>query len=120
MFQDDELFLKLWRDLRERGQDDQERSVLLAANELIRQRLHDLGVVHEPMELLVIDVPDDYVGVVTQQLGIRKGKMLKMQNNGHGRVRLEFRIPARGLIGFRSQFLTDSIVHRMSVAWPAG
>ncbi len=66
------------------------------------------GALHEPMELLVIDVPEEFVGVVTQQVGIRKGKMQKMQNNGHGRVRLEFRIPSRGLIGFRSQFLTDT------------
>lgn len=66
------------------------------------------GVVNEPMELLVIDVPEDFIGVVTQQIGIRRGKMLKMQNNGHGRVRLEYRIPSRGLIGFRSQFLTDT------------
>ncbi len=66
------------------------------------------GVLHEPMELLVIDVPEDYVGVVTQQVGMRRGMMQKMQNNGYGRVRLEFRIPSRGLIGFRSQFLTDT------------
>ncbi|HAK88772.1 MAG TPA: translational GTPase TypA [Nitrospiraceae bacterium] len=66
------------------------------------------GAVHEPMELLVIDVPEEFVGVVTQQVGMRKGRMQKMQNNGHGRVRLEFRIPSRGLIGFRSQFLTDT------------
>ncbi len=66
------------------------------------------GKIHEPMELLVIDVPEEYVGVVTQAIGTRKGKMLKMQNGGHGRVRLEFRLPARGLIGFRSQFLTDT------------
>jgi GTP-binding protein len=66
------------------------------------------GVLHEPMELLVIDVPEDFVGVVTQQVGMRKGRMQKMQNNGNGRVRLEFRIPSRGLIGFRSQFLTDT------------
>jgi GTP-binding protein len=66
------------------------------------------GKVHEPMELLVIDVPEDYVGVVTQQVGMRRGKMQKMHNNGYGRVRLEFRIPSRGLIGFRSQFLTDT------------
>ncbi|MDO8281603.1 MAG: translational GTPase TypA [Thermodesulfovibrionia bacterium] len=66
------------------------------------------GVKNEPMELLVIDVPEDFVGVVTQQLGMRKGKMQKMLNNGKGRVRLEFRIPSRGLIGFRSQFLTDT------------
>ncbi len=66
------------------------------------------GVLQEPMELLVVDLPEEYVGVVTQQVGMKKGKMLKMQNNGHGRVRLEFRIPSRGLIGFRSQFLTDT------------
>ena len=66
------------------------------------------GKIHEPVELLVIDVPEDFIGVVTQALGTRKGKMQKMQNNGSGRVRLEFRIPSRGLIGFRSQFLTDT------------
>ena len=66
------------------------------------------GSLHEPMELLVIDVPEDFVGVVSQQIGMRKGKMQTMQNNGNGRVRLEFRIPSRGLIGFRSQFLTDT------------
>ena len=66
------------------------------------------GVLHEPVEVLVIDVPEEFVGVVTQQVGMRKGRMQKMQNNGHGRVRLEFRIPSRGLIGFRSQFLTDT------------
>ena len=65
-------------------------------------------VLHEPMEMLVIDVPEEYVGVVAQQVGMRRGKMQKMQNNGYGRVRLEFRIPSRGLIGFRSQFLTDT------------
>jgi GTP-binding protein len=66
------------------------------------------GKVHEPMELLVIDVPEEFVGVVTQATGTRKGRMQKMQNNGSGRVRLEFRIPSRGLIGYRSQFLTDT------------
>lgn len=66
------------------------------------------GVVHEPMEILVIDVPEEYVGVVTQQVGMRRGKSQKMLNNGYGRVRLDFRIPSRGLIGFRSQFLTDT------------
>ncbi|MCL4475311.1 MAG: translational GTPase TypA [Nitrospirae bacterium] len=74
--------------------------------EIITKRIND--VLHEPMELLVIDVPEDYVGVVTQQVGMRRGRMQKMQNNGYGRVRLEFRIPSRGLIGFRSQFLTDT------------
>ncbi|OGL40364.1 MAG: GTP-binding protein TypA [Candidatus Schekmanbacteria bacterium RIFCSPHIGHO2_02_FULL_38_11] len=66
------------------------------------------SILHEPMENLVIDVPEEFVGVVTQQVGMRRGRMIKMQNNGHGRVRLEFRIPAQGLIGFRSQFLTDT------------
>ncbi len=66
------------------------------------------GILHEPMERLVIDAPDEFTGVITQAIGMRKGKMHKMQNNGNGRVRLEFRIPSRGLIGFRSQFLTDT------------
>ncbi|HWR72888.1 MAG TPA: GTP-binding protein, partial [Nitrospirota bacterium] len=66
------------------------------------------GRVHEPMELLVIDCPEDFIGVVTQKLGSRKGRMMKMSNHGHGRVRMEFRIPSRGLIGFRSEFLTDT------------
>ena len=66
------------------------------------------GVRHEPMEKLVIDCPEEYVGVVTQKIGTRKGRMTNMVNHGTGRVRLEFRIPSRGLIGFRSQFLTDT------------
>ncbi|MDH3973670.1 MAG: translational GTPase TypA [Deltaproteobacteria bacterium] len=66
------------------------------------------GTLHEPMELLVIDVPEEYVGAVTQLAGERKGKMRNMQNGGHGRVSLEFSIPSRGLIAFRSQFLTDT------------
>jgi len=66
------------------------------------------GKTYEPMENLVIDCPEEFIGVVTQKLGMRKGRMTKMSNNGHGRVRLEFRIPARGLIGFRSEFLTDT------------
>ena len=66
------------------------------------------GKTYEPMENLVIDCPEEFIGVVTQKLGTRRGRMTKMANNGHGRVRLEFRIPARGLIGFRSEFLTDT------------
>jgi GTP-binding protein len=66
------------------------------------------GKKHEPMELLTIDVPEEYIGVVTESLAGRKGKMTNMVNPGHGRVRLEFRVPSRGLIGFRSQFLTDT------------
>ncbi|MEE9613514.1 MAG: translational GTPase TypA, partial [Thermodesulfobacteriota bacterium] len=78
----------------------------VAMPETITKRIDDK--LHEPMELLFVDVPEEYVGVVTQQLGIRKGKMIKMENNGYGRARLEFRVPSRGLIGFRSQFLTDT------------
>src|SRR5262249_54222320 len=66
------------------------------------------GVIVEPVEELVIDVPEDHQGVVIAQVGERKGTMTKMVNNGSGRVRLEFRIPARGMIGFRSQFMTDT------------
>ena len=66
------------------------------------------GKTHEPMEHLVIDCPEEFVGVVTQKIGTRKGRMTNMVNHGTGRVRLEFRIPSRGLIGFRSQFLTDT------------
>ncbi len=66
------------------------------------------GRKHEPMEHLVIDCPEDFVGIVTQKLGTRRGRMVNMVNHGTGRVRLEFRIPSRGLIGFRSQFLTDT------------
>jgi len=64
------------------------------------------GVVHEPMELVVIDVPDNFIGVVTERLGERRGRMVKMANHGYGRARLEYRIPSRGLIGFRGEFLT--------------
>ncbi|HTS01558.1 MAG TPA: translational GTPase TypA [Thermoanaerobaculia bacterium] len=64
------------------------------------------GEVHEPMELLVCDIPDDAVGSVTQNLGPRKGRMVDMQPLGSGRTRLQFRVPARGLIGFRGEFLT--------------
>jgi len=62
----------------------------------------------EPIERVVIDVPDEYVGTVTQSLGERRGAMDKMQNLGFGRTRMEFRVPARGLIGYRSQFMTDT------------
>ncbi len=64
------------------------------------------GVKHEPMELLFADVPETSVGIVTERLGPRKGRMVDMAQLGGGRVRLQFRIPARGLVGFRSEFLT--------------
>jgi GTP-binding protein len=66
------------------------------------------GDIHEPFESLSIDVPEDYVGVVTQLLGLRKGRMAQMVNHGTGWVRLEYRVPARGLIGFRTEFLTET------------
>jgi len=64
------------------------------------------GVPCEPMELVVVDVPDSFIGVVTERLGERRGRMVKMANHGYGRARLEYRIPSRGLIGFRGEFLT--------------
>src|SRR3954451_9842286 len=66
------------------------------------------GVVHEPMERLSIDVPDEYVGSVTQLLAMRKGRMEQMTNHGTGWVRMDYRVPARGLIGFRTEFLTET------------
>ncbi|MBI4888979.1 MAG: translational GTPase TypA [Acidobacteria bacterium] len=66
------------------------------------------GQVREPQELLVVDVPEQYVGVVIEKMGMRKGKMSKMVNHGSGRVRLEFLVPSRGLIGLRSEMLTDT------------
>ena len=66
------------------------------------------GELHEPIERLSIDVPEDYLGVVTQLLALRKGRMEKMVNHGTGWVRLEYLVPARGLIGFRTEFLTET------------
>ena len=75
----------------------------------------------EPVEDLVIDVAEEFQGVVIAQAGTRRGTMTKMVNHGSGRVRLEFRIPARGLIGFRSQFLTDTkgtgIMNHLFAGW---
>jgi len=66
------------------------------------------GKLHEPVERLAIDVPEDYMGVVTQLLALRKGRMEQMVNHGTGWVRIEYRVPARGLIGFRTEFLTET------------
>jgi len=66
------------------------------------------GLVHEPVEALTIDIPEDYVGVVTQLLGMRKSRLEQMVNHGTGWVRMEYRVPARGLIGFRTEFLTET------------
>ncbi len=66
------------------------------------------GKVHEPVERLAIDAPEDYVGVITQLLALRKGRMEHMVNHGTGWVRMEYLVPARGLIGFRTEFLTET------------
>ena len=79
------------------------------------------GRTEEPVEELVVDVAEDYQGVVIAQLGTRRATMTKMVNHGSGRVRLEFRIPTRGLIGFRSQFLADTrgtgILNHLFAGW---
>ena len=66
------------------------------------------GNTFEPMEKVFLDIPEEKVGIITEKLSLRKGKMTNLQNNGTGRVNLEFSIPSRGLIGFRSQFMTDT------------
>ena len=66
------------------------------------------GALHEPVERLTVDVPEDYLGAVTALLAVRKGRMENMTNHGTGWVRLDYTVPARGLIGFRTQFLTDT------------
>jgi GTP-binding protein len=66
------------------------------------------GKVMEPVEHLTCDIPENFVGVVIEKLGPRKGEMIKMHNHGYGRVRLEFRVPSRGLIGLRSEMLTET------------
>jgi GTP-binding protein len=79
------------------------------------------GKIVEPVEDLVVDVAEEFQGVVIAQVGTRRGTMTKMVNHGSGRVRMEFRIPARGLIGFRSQFLTETkgtgIMNHIFAAW---
>jgi GTP-binding protein len=79
------------------------------------------GTQSEPVEELVIDVAEEYQGMVIAEIGIRRGAMTKMINHGSGRIRLEFRIPARGLIGFRSQLLTETrgtgIMHHLFAGW---
>ncbi len=74
----------------------------------IISRIGDDGTRLEPYEELIVDVPEDKVGVVMEKLGPRKGEMLEMKNSGSGRVRMSFKIPARGLFGYRGEFLTDT------------
>src|SRR5437868_8584886 len=75
----------------------------------------------EPVERLVIDIPESFIGIIMETIGGRRGEMTKMSNHGSGRVRLDFRIPTRGLIGFRSQFLTDTkgtgIMNHLFAGW---
>ena len=79
------------------------------------------GKLHEPVERLAIDVPEDYVGVVTQLLALRKGRLEQMVNHGTGWVRMDYLVPARGLIGFRTEFLTETrgtgILHHVFDRW---
>jgi GTP-binding protein len=79
------------------------------------------GAKHEPIERVAIDVPDEYLGVVTQLLALRKGTMIEMVNHGTGWVRFDYRVPARGLVGFRTEFLTETrgtgILHHVFDGW---
>ena len=76
--------------------------------EVITKKDETTGEKLEPIEQVVIDCPEEFIGVVTEALGRRKGQMTKMINNGTGRVRLEYEVPSRGLIGFRGEFLTET------------
>ncbi|MGA8432911.1 MAG: translational GTPase TypA [Candidatus Sulfotelmatobacter sp.] len=80
--------------------------LMVGKPEIITKRID--GKLMEPVEHLTVDVPEDFVGVVMEQLGSRKGEVTNMHNHGYGRVRIEFRVPSRGLIGLRSQLLTDT------------
>jgi GTP-binding protein len=79
------------------------------------------GKVHEPMERVAIDVPDDYLGVVTQLLALRHGRLLEVVNHGTGWVRMDYRVPARGLVGFRTEFLIETrgtgVLHHVFDGW---
>jgi GTP-binding protein len=81
------------------------------------------GIVYEPIEHVVVDCPEEFIGVVTEAMGRRKGQMTKMVNHGTGRVRLEFEAPSRGLIGFRGEFLTETkgtgLLNTMFLRWGA-
>jgi GTP-binding protein len=80
--------------------------LMVGKPEIVTKRVD--GRLMEPVELLTVDVPEDFVGVVMEQLGSRKSEVKNMHNHGYGRVRIEFRVPSRGLIGLRSQLLTDT------------
>jgi len=78
----------------------------VARPQVITKRID--GEVCEPIEMAMIDVPEQFIGVVTEAMGRRRGAMMKMVNHGHGRVRMEFEVPSRGLIGLRNEFLTET------------
>ncbi len=80
--------------------------LMVGKPEIVTKRVD--GKVMEPVERLTVDVPEEFIGVVMEKLGMRKAEMQKMHNHGYGRVRLEFRVPSRGLIGLRSEMLTDT------------
>jgi len=80
--------------------------LMVGKPEIVTRRMD--GKLMEPVEYLTVDVPEEFVGVVMEQLGTRKGEVANMHNHGYGRVRIEFRVPSRGLIGLRSQLLTDT------------
>jgi GTP-binding protein TypA/BipA len=79
------------------------------------------GAIHEPVERMSVDAPEEYVGVITQLLALRKGQLEQMVNHGTGWVRMEYLVPARGLIGFRTEFLTETrgtgLVHHVFDRW---
>ncbi|MDP9263713.1 MAG: translational GTPase TypA [Acidobacteriota bacterium] len=80
--------------------------LMVGKPEIVTKRVE--GKIMEPVERLTVDVPEEFIGVVMEKLGMRKAEMQKMHNHGYGRVRLEFRIPSRGLIGLRGEMLTDT------------
>jgi len=80
--------------------------LMVGKPEIVTRRIE--GKLMEPVERLTVDVPEEFVGVVMEQLGTRKAEVVNMHNHGYGRVRMEFRVPSRGLIGLRSQLLTDT------------
>ncbi len=79
------------------------------------------GKLHEPMERVAVDVPDEYLGVVTQLMALRKGTLIEMVNHGTGWVRMDYRVPARGLVGFRTEFMTETrgtgMLHHVFDGW---
>ena len=80
--------------------------LMIGKPEIVTRRVD--GKLMEPVERLTVDIPEEFVGVVMEQLGARKSEVVNMHNHGYGRVRIEFRVPSRGLIGLRSQLLTDT------------